>query len=54
MKSPKTSVVGLVLIACGAFLIVQAKHVTPEAIAVITSGAGFIAAADSNSKTPSA
>lgn len=47
MKDPKTSIVGLVLIACGAFLVCQAKHVTPDALAVISAGAGFIAAADS-------
>lgn len=47
MKDPKTSIVGLVLIACGAFLVVTSKHVTPDALAVISAGAGFIAAADS-------
>lgn len=51
MKDPKTSLVGLVLIACGAFLVVTAKHVTPDAVAILSAGAGFIAAADSGKKT---
>lgn len=47
MKDLKTTIVGLVLIAVGAFLCVEAKKATPEAIAVMTTGAGFFVAADS-------
>ena len=47
MKDFKTNIVGFVLIAVGAFLILQTKKASPEAIAVITTGAGFFVAADS-------
>lgn len=46
MKDPRTNITGLVLILCGAFLVITSRHVTPDAIAAITAGAGFLAAAD--------
>jgi hypothetical protein len=47
LNDPKTTLAGLVLIACGAFLIIQAHRVTPDALAILTAGAGLVAAKDS-------
>jgi hypothetical protein len=51
IRDPKTSVIGLVLIACGALLVVTSKHVTPDALAILSAGAGFLAASDSRGST---
>ena len=50
MRDRKTTLVGLVLIAVGSFLAIQAKKATPDVVAMLTTGAGFIAAADSKEK----
>ena len=47
MKDFKTTLVGLVLIGVGAFLCIETRKASPDAIAIMTTGAGFIAAADS-------
>jgi drug/metabolite transporter (DMT)-like permease len=49
-KDPKTTLVGLVLIAVGVYLIIQ-KGVTPDSLAILSTGAGFCVAADAK-KTP--
>lgn len=46
LKDPKTTLVGLVLLACGAFLVIQSRQVTADALAILTAGAGFVAASD--------
>lgn len=51
MNDLKTTIIGLVLIAVGAILAIQAKKATPESIAVLTTGAGFFVAADSKKST---
>ena len=47
LNEPKTTLAGLVLIACGAFLVVTSHKVTPDALAILTAGAGLVAAKDS-------
>lgn len=47
LNDPKTTLAGYVLVACGAFLVVTSKHVTADALAILTAGAGLIAAKDS-------
>ena len=50
MSNPKTTLSGLVLMLCGAFLVVTSRHATPDAIAILSAGAGLIAAADAKPK----